>query len=59
MVVLAYNPSMWEVEAGGSWVLANFGLHSTTLSQKKKKKTRKGEKDDKNNKHKTKHQYKD
>jgi hypothetical protein len=37
MVVLAYNPSMWEVEAGGSWVLANFGLHSTTLSKKKKK----------------------
>jgi hypothetical protein len=30
------NSSMWEVEAGDSWVQSQPGLHSETLSQKSK-----------------------
>jgi hypothetical protein len=34
MVVYAYNPSTWEIEAGGFHVWGQPGLHSETLSQK-------------------------
>jgi hypothetical protein len=32
-----YNPSTWEAEAGGSPVGGQPGLHSDTMSPKKKK----------------------
>jgi hypothetical protein len=38
VVMHACNPYTWEVEAGGPRVLGQLGLHSETLSQKKKKK---------------------
>jgi hypothetical protein len=38
MVVYVYNPSTREAETGGSGVPGQFGLHSETLSLKKKKK---------------------
>jgi hypothetical protein len=34
----AYNPSIWEAEAGGFQVQDQTGLHSETLSSKNKKK---------------------
>jgi hypothetical protein len=37
VVVPTYNPSTRLAEAGGSWVQSQPGLHSVTLSQKKKK----------------------
>jgi hypothetical protein len=36
MVITTCNPSTQEVEAEGSWVQGQSGLHSETLSQKKK-----------------------
>ena len=34
MAAFAYNPSMWEVEAGGRIVRGQLGLHSETRYQK-------------------------
>jgi hypothetical protein len=31
VVLYAYNPSTWEAEAGGLWVLGQLGLHSKTM----------------------------
>jgi hypothetical protein len=39
MMVCVCNPSTLEVEAGGSQVRGQFGLHSENLSKKKKKDT--------------------
>jgi hypothetical protein len=36
MVVYTYNPSIWEVEAGGLWIQGQSGLYSNTLSEQNK-----------------------
>jgi hypothetical protein len=38
VVVHAYNPRTWEVKARGSGVRGQYGLHSETISKKKKAK---------------------
>jgi hypothetical protein len=37
MVVQARNPSIWEAEAGGSWIRSQPGLHVETVPQNKTK----------------------
>lgn len=41
LVVHAYNPSIWETEAGGSQVRGQSDLHNKNLSRKKKKERKK------------------